>query len=90
MAGKQTTAAPPPDAATTKKQERAVKLARGVRDRHVRMIASEYRKAVRAAKKGVEPGDPTFMKEPFGKDLLRDMVQVACTVAGIPVPDVQV
>lgn len=68
------------------KQALALKLAREVQRRHCAMIASEYRKAIRAAKQGAAAGDPTFMREQFQKDLLRDLVQVACAVAEIPVP----
>lgn len=79
-----------PEQATQKQQALAVKLGRGVMTRHVGMIGTEYRKAIRAAKKDGQPGDPAFMREQFKTDFLRDIVQVACAVAGIPVPNVQV
>lgn len=85
MATKQLT----PEQAVQKQQALAEKLAKGVMNRHVAMIASEYRKAIRAAKTG-QPGDPAFMREQFKKDFLFDIVQVACAVANIPVPKLKV
>lgn len=49
-------------------------------------IASEYRKAIRAAKKGAEPGDPTFMREPFKKLVLMRIIGVGCNAAGLVCP----
>ena len=72
-----------------KQQALALRQTRAVVNRHLSMIATEYRKAIRAAKTG-QPGDPAFMREQFRTDLTRDVVQIACATAGIPVPDGQV
>ena len=68
------------------KQESIEREAREAVNQTFATIASEYRKAIRAAKNGGQPGDPTFMREPFKKTVLLRIMAVACNAAGCPCP----
>lgn len=70
-----------------KAQNAIVRSARALTNRHFGWIADEYRKAIKVAKKGGQPGDPSFMNEQTKRDHVFDIVQIACMAAGIPVPD---
>lgn len=71
--------------AEQKRQAEIVRDARAAINQTFSVIASEYRKAIRAAKNG-QPGDPTFMREPFKKLTLARVLDVACKAAGVPCP----